>query len=50
MNDGVKRANHSQRLHRDWAVGIEVVRSVGIDWIDAIARHEPLQIDHVRAV
>jgi alkanesulfonate monooxygenase SsuD/methylene tetrahydromethanopterin reductase-like flavin-dependent oxidoreductase (luciferase family) len=43
-------ANHSQRLHRDWAIGIEVVRSVEIGWIDITARHEPLQIDHLQAL
>jgi hypothetical protein len=45
---GYCRADHPQRLDRDRAVGIEVIRAVEIDGIDVAARHELLQIDHLR--
>ena len=43
------RTDHPQRLDCDRAIGIEVIRAVEIDEIDVAARHELLQIDHLRA-
>ena len=39
------RADHPERLDRDRAIGIDVVRAVEIDRIDVTARHKLLQVD-----
>jgi SAM-dependent methyltransferase len=41
------RADHSERLDRDRAIGIDEVRAVEIDRIDVVARHKLLQVDNL---
>ena len=47
---GHRRADHPQRLDRDRAVWVEVIRRIKIDGVDVAARHERFQIDHLRAL
>jgi len=39
------RADHPERLDHDWPIGIDVLRAVEIDRIDAAARYKFLPID-----
>ena len=47
---GHSSGDHPQRLDRDRAIGVEVIRTVEINGIDLAARYEPLQIDHLLAL
>jgi hypothetical protein len=44
-----RRADHPERLDRDRAIGIDVIRGVEIDGIEFTARDKLLQIDDLRA-
>jgi hypothetical protein len=41
------RADHPERLDRDWSIGIDVVRAVEIDRMDAEVRYKLLQVDYL---
>src|SRR5260370_25597766 len=41
------RADHPERLDRDWTIGIDVVRAVEIDPIDVAAQYKLLQVDNL---
>src|SRR6202022_2136798 len=43
------RADHPERLDRDWTIGIDVVRAVEIDRIDVAARYKLLQVNNLCA-